>query len=774
MNNVQKVQDSLPIGAMIQGRYIVESLLGKGSSGSIYLVWDQHNKQKLFVLAEVMNPNEQESYHFTLEYASLTPFRLQALPQVQYVFNDDKLSRAYLLMSYIEEPNLEILRLQQSEKRFPLPQVMAMMAPVINAVAYLHHQSPPVIHRNIQPAIIIPTNADRSVLVMLGIVKEYDSTTTTLHYLAPGFGATEQYREEYSARTDIYGLGATCYTLLTGSIPPDALYRSTQLSNGEIDPLKPLNEVIPTTPTFMAEAIQRAMSINAHDRYSSVQQFEQALKADPGLQTTSILKLRLILPKLDLSLKADSVAQKPVEPMIAPTGTTLTQTNPVEQQSPEPFIVPSVPTVQQAPVPEDRPLLAIAEEPSGPEVAPPVFVAEEPPIPEVVPSTLADTGREFDFLKGVLSYRSTKDGRYSPLEEENNLYSWHISPLFEFATSILANEEPPTPEAAPEVAPPVFVAEEPPVPEAVAPAIADREPSVPEVGPLPVVAEEPPVPEAVPSTFIAEEPPVAEVILLPLVAEEPPVPEVVSSAPTQSPGIPEKAVETPAESLPSQLRTVLSREPGTLQPASSRQTVEKPAPISIPKRPRAWKPGILLIVLALLFGFGISALFWSDIPSHPAAHSGTPTPGVKSSTLTPLSVSSIYPTLTGTYSGTLYDVSMDVSTSISLTGIRQSQGNIGGYLTLGPKLQGSGPFSGTINTAKELKFTVTDIAGSVTLFFEGVMQSATSLTGDYYRCSSVSLSQGGRCRQAPGSYGIWSIGLTSSGQSSSFTREQAV
>jgi eukaryotic-like serine/threonine-protein kinase len=588
VNNVQKVQDSLPVGAVIQGRYIVESLLGKGSFGSIYLVWDQHNKQKLLVLAEVINPNEQESYRFTLDYVSPTPFRHQALPQVQYVFNDDKLSRAYLLMSYIEEPNLEILRLQQSEKRFPLPQVMAMIAPVINAVAYLHHQSPPVIHQNIQPAIIIPTNADRSVLVMLGIVKEYDSTTTNLHYLAPGYGATEQYREEeYSARTDIYGLGATCYTLLTGIIPPDALYRSTQLSNGEIDPLKPLNEAIPTTPTFMAEAIQRAMSINAHDRFSSVQQFKQALKADPGLQASSMLKSHLILPEQDLSLKADSVEQKPLGTMIAATGTTQNQINLVEQKSPEAVIVPSVPTGKQTTVPEVTPLPLVAEKPSVPEVAPPVLVAEEPPVLEVTP--------------------------------------------------------------------------------------------------LPLVAEEPPVLEAAPSSQANEEP------------------------------------------------------------------------------PRAWKPGVLLIVLALLFGLGISVLLWSDIPGHPAAHSGTPTPSVKSSTLTPPTVSSIYPSLTGTYSGTIYDVSMDVSTSISLTGIRQSQGNISGYLTLGPKLQGSGPFSGTINTTKELKFTVTDTAGSVTLFFEGVMQSATGLTGDYYRCSSVSLSQEGRCRQAPDIYGIWSLGLTSSG-----------
>ncbi len=680
MNNVQKVQDSLSIGAVIQGRYVVESLLGKGSFGSIYLVWDQHNKQKLFVLAEVINPHEQESYRFTLEYVSLTPFRDQTLPQVQYVFNDDKLNRAYLLMSYIEEPNLEILRLQQSEKRFPLSQVMALMLPVINAVTYLHYQSPPVIHRNIKPATIIPTIVGGSVLVMLDILKEYDSTTTTLHYLTPGYGATEQYEEEYSARTDIYGLGATCYTLLTGIIPPDALYRSTQLSNGEIDPLQPLHEVIPPIPTFMVETIQRAMSIHADDRFSSVQQFEKALKADQRLQESSMLKMPLILPELDVSLKADSVAQKPLEPMIAPTGTT--QTNPVEQQSPEPFIVPSVPTVQQAPVPEVPPLLA---------------VTEELPMPEVVQSTMA-------------------------------------------------NEEPPTPEAAPEVAPPVSVAQEPPVPEVVAPVIADQ----------------PPVPEAERLTFIAEEPSVAEVTLSPLIAEEPSVSEVVSSAPTQSPIISEKAVETPAESLPGQPRTVLSREPGTLRPASSRQAVEKPA-ASVPKQPRRRKPSVLLIILTLIMSLGIAAVVWSDIPGYPVAHSGASTLSVMSftPTQTPPSVSSIYPVLTGTYSGTIYDLSVEVSTSMVLSGIRQSQGNISGYLTLGPKLQGSGPFSGTIDTTKELKFIVTDTAGSVTLFFEGVMQSSTSLTGDYYRCSPIGLSQVGQCSQAPGSYGIWNIVLTS-------------
>ena len=98
-----------------------------------------------------------------------------------------------------------------------------------------------------------------------------------------------------------------------------------------------------------------------------------------------------------------------------------------------------------------------------------------------------------------------------------------------------------------------------------------------------------------------------------------------------------------------------------------------------------------------------------------------------------------------------------------LSGIRQSQGNISGYLTLGPTLQGSGQVSGSIDSTNKLKFKVTDNLGNATLFFEGVLQSATNLTGDYYRCSPVGLSQAGQCKQAPGSYGIWDIVLLSSG-----------
>ena len=275
---MQKVRAILPIGTVLNGQYIVESLFGKGGFGNVYLTRDQYDKQNLFALAELINPKEQKGYRFTLQYVLPPPFRPRAVPRAPSVFTDDTLGRTCLLMSYSEEPHLEILRLQQPEQRFPFPQVITIIAPIMRAVSHLHQQHPPVIHQNIKPAsIIVPRTTGEPVLALLRIVKKQGLWWSPVPYFAPCYGAIEQYREEFSTRTDIYGLGATCYLLLTGLVPPDASYRATQLASTGIDLLKPVNEVVPTIPSFTADAIQQAMALKDDHRFSSVEQFWEAL-----------------------------------------------------------------------------------------------------------------------------------------------------------------------------------------------------------------------------------------------------------------------------------------------------------------------------------------------------------------------------------------------------------------------------------------------------------------------------------------------------------------
>lgn len=282
---MQDMQATLPIGTVVRDRYIVENLLGKGGFGAVYLVRDQRVRHNLFALKELIDSSNLEREHFTFEGEVLKRVDHPALPRIYRVFNDDRSRRAYILMDYVEGSNLEVLRQRQPEKRFSLSQVLFLMAPILDAASYLHHQFPPIIHRDIKPAnIIVPHAGDSTVLVDFGIAKEYDpdSTTTAVRRCSPGYGAPEQYSRGTGTHTDVYGLGATIYALLTGLVPADAFYRLTQLGSKGTDPLQPVNHLVPSIPQPVADAIHHAMAMNGEDRFPTVEEFRRALNVFPA------------------------------------------------------------------------------------------------------------------------------------------------------------------------------------------------------------------------------------------------------------------------------------------------------------------------------------------------------------------------------------------------------------------------------------------------------------------------------------------------------------
>lgn len=307
---MQDVHAVLPIGTLIGDRYNVVGLLGKGGFGAVYLVRDQRVRGNLFALKEMIDTSKQERARFAFESELLTRLDHPGLPRVYRSFEDERNNRSYMLMDFIEGPNLETLRQKQPQKRFPLSEVMSMMAPIVEAISYLHRQRPPIIHRDIKPAnIIVPTSGDQTVLVDFGIAKEFDpdSTTTAVRRCSPGYGAPEQYNRGTNTRTDIYGLGATLYALLTGVVPDDAFYRMTNIGGGNSDPLEPANQLNPDIPAHVSDALQRAMAINIEDRFPTADLFWQALNAQPAQPVTPA-------PPMLLPDAHDPVTPVPVAP----------------------------------------------------------------------------------------------------------------------------------------------------------------------------------------------------------------------------------------------------------------------------------------------------------------------------------------------------------------------------------------------------------------------------------------------------------------------------
>ena len=284
---MRDVQTKFLRGKVVRERYIVEELLGQGGFGAVYRVRDRRVRSNIFALKEIIDPTKQQQESFAFEGEILKRLDHPALPHVYRVFRDHQTKSLYMLMDYVAGPNLERLRQQQEEQRFSLAETLRIIAPIVDAIIYLHAQHPPIIHRDIKPSnIIVPSLGHGAVLVDFGTAKEYhqDATTTAIRHCSPGYAAPEQYSMGTSICTDIYGLAATIYTLLTGEVPIDALYRMTRLGTGGTDPLEPVHRKVPEIPVFVAEVLQRAMALSGSDRFATVEDFWQTLQGNPAEQ----------------------------------------------------------------------------------------------------------------------------------------------------------------------------------------------------------------------------------------------------------------------------------------------------------------------------------------------------------------------------------------------------------------------------------------------------------------------------------------------------------
>ena len=297
---MQQEQFLLPEGVTVrdpqQNRYVIEGVLGTGQYGAVYRVRDRDHEHALFALKEIIDPDADDRRRLTFEGEILKRVHHPALPEVHEIFENDKLKRVYLLMDYIAGENLEVFLREQSDKHLTLSAATKFMAPVVDALIYLHTQSTPIVHRDVKPSnIIVSSRSKTAMLVDFGSAKEYVPGTATraIAHHSHGYAAPEQYDSGTTPATDIYGLGATLYTLLTGLIPIDASSRVLKLMSNNVDPLKPVNTLVEDIPVVISDAIQKAMAIKIADRFETIEQFWQVLQTRQtlALPATPVIQL---------------------------------------------------------------------------------------------------------------------------------------------------------------------------------------------------------------------------------------------------------------------------------------------------------------------------------------------------------------------------------------------------------------------------------------------------------------------------------------------------
>ncbi len=204
-------------GRLFGERYRIAMPIGKGGMGRVYLAEDTRlgGKQRALKLTRPL-PEERRS--FLPEAQLLSELDHPHLPAIVDYYPPDADGVACIVMDYIAGDTLAD-RFERYGLRLGFPFVLDVLIDLTNVLTYLHAQTPAVVFRDLKPANVLLAHGDKAVLVDFGIARRYreHKTSDTLQLGTPGFAAPEQLRGEQSdERTDLYGLGALAFFLLSG------------------------------------------------------------------------------------------------------------------------------------------------------------------------------------------------------------------------------------------------------------------------------------------------------------------------------------------------------------------------------------------------------------------------------------------------------------------------------------------------------------------------------------------------------------------------------
>jgi serine/threonine-protein kinase len=276
----------LKAGDTLRGRYRIRRIIGQGGMGSIYLTDDLRLEGRQCALKEVEHDKtlsgnliKEARDQFLREATVLARLDHPNMPKVSDFFSISQ--RDYLVMDFVPGKDLRTLMVETKEKGTFLSEseVLNWSNQLSDALAYLHHQNPPIVHRDIKPGNLKLTPNGVLKLVDFGLVKVLAPGEITITILQGQGTALYTPLEQYGGdightdvRSDIYAFGATLYHLLTGKAPADA--RQRFINPSILTPIRPQN---PSVSSRTEKAIFWAMSLHPDDRPGSVDEFKDAL-----------------------------------------------------------------------------------------------------------------------------------------------------------------------------------------------------------------------------------------------------------------------------------------------------------------------------------------------------------------------------------------------------------------------------------------------------------------------------------------------------------------
>ncbi|MDQ3334761.1 MAG: diguanylate cyclase [Myxococcota bacterium] len=268
---------SLSAGTVVGGTYRVVHELSRGAMGVVYRGEDLGlgRAVAIKVLRSDLASDRDLVSRFRAEAGILASLHHPNLVQV-YALGEHN-GDVYFVMELVEgQPLSEVLRATLERKEwFPTAAVAQITMEIADALDSMHTLG--LIHRDVKPAnILLDRERDRAVLVDVGVaVKAGDQRDAAG---TPGFAAPESFLEPTDApTTDVYGLAATAYCMLTGRPPFGSGPAPSVVQRQISDPLTPPSQLRFTLSEAVDAVIAKGLQPVAKKRWTSATTFAIAL-----------------------------------------------------------------------------------------------------------------------------------------------------------------------------------------------------------------------------------------------------------------------------------------------------------------------------------------------------------------------------------------------------------------------------------------------------------------------------------------------------------------
>ncbi len=292
---------SASVGELI-GHYRIESLIGIGGMGEVYLARDEQlgRKVALKFLPERLTTDETQLSRFKTEARAASALNHPNILTVYEIGSEG--NRQFIATEFIEGMTM---RASLACGRMNLHAALEIAVQVASALAAAHEAS--VVHRDIKPENIMLRPDGYAKVLDFGIAKlieqrppsyRYQLGTTAALQTRPGlvlgtghYMSPEQTRgQKVDARSDIWSLGVVLYEMVGGSPPFRGETPSDCIASILTTEPPPLSDVLSDVPLKLESILQKALRKNSNERYQTVNEMLADLRAlKSELETESSL-----------------------------------------------------------------------------------------------------------------------------------------------------------------------------------------------------------------------------------------------------------------------------------------------------------------------------------------------------------------------------------------------------------------------------------------------------------------------------------------------------